>query len=85
MEDYQIRVIQEFLDLVEKRKKLRIFLYSLNNTLRAFERMLLEEQDKAMSAYGRILAMRIEQWRTDWQPDASSYKIEVLIVETTTK
>jgi hypothetical protein len=79
MEDYQLRVIQEFEDLVQKRRKLRDFLMNEErDALELEEYDLMMEQLTAMSKYGIILIKRIARWRTPC-------KLQVVEVVSTTK
>ena len=65
MKDWQIRVIQEYDELVLRLAKIRVFIkYNLQQVSTKVERILIDIQEESMSEYEMILAKRIELWRS---------------------
>ena len=65
MEDWQIRVIQEYDELALRLAKIRLFIrYNQKDVLTGVERIIMGIQVDTMVEYGDALAMRIELWRS---------------------
>lgn len=66
MKGYQLRVIQEFEDLVQRRAKLISFLKTRYQEISDIEECaLMDDQVEVMTKYALILAGRIQRWRTN--------------------
>ena len=62
MEDFRIRLVNEYKELIEKRVRLDKYIYDSDNEvgdIDAKERQLLQEQLEAMFRYEEILYTRI--------------------------